>query len=186
MIRKGLRRIRRRFGGSTEAATASVGAVYSPQHEGHFAALAASAEETFERLGQVVASLPAPAAEQVQAGLARGLRRIRTAVRKGTAAAGQSGQLGHATAPLAAAFREVAVELEGAWTDAVALGAPSSGIESLAVFRDAAGRFSGAMARLPQSEDMALALQNALKGWEGMVVSGLERAVVGERGLDET
>jgi hypothetical protein len=186
MIRDRLLRLRRRLRRTPSAPAGGVGAGFTAAQTPEVAALATASDAAFARLTATLSPLPEPARGVVAAGLERGARGVRAAVRKGAAAGESTGQLGHVTAPLAAALRDAADHLDAAWAEAAPGGAPPSGRESLGVFRDAAGRFGGAMARLPGQPALGPALVAALERWEGMVSSGLERAVQGEMGPDET
>lgn len=186
MIRDRLRRLRHRLRGAPSAPAGGVGAGFTAAQTPEVTQLAATSDAAFARLAATLSPLPEPARGVVEAGLERGARGVRAAVRKGAAAGESTGQLGHVTAPLAAALRDAADHLDAAWGEAEAMGAPASGRESLGVFRDAAGRFGGAMARLPGQPALGPALIAALERWEGMVASGLERAAQGEVGPDET
>ena len=143
-------------------------------------------DAAFSRLTAVLEPLDEPARAVVVAGLERGAMGVRNASRKGVEAGRSSGQLGHVTAPIAASLRDAAAALEAAWTNALPLGAPATGLESLGVVRDAAGRFGGAMARLPAQPELGPALLAALERWEGMALTGLERAVTGAVGPEGT
>ena len=186
MIRDRLRRLRRRLRGAPSAAAGGIGAGFSAEQATEIVAFAAASDAAFARLVGTLAPLPAPARGVVEAGLERGARGVRAAARRGAASGTETGQLGHATAPLAAALRDAAGHLDTAWAEAEPGGAPLGGRASLGVFRDAAGRFGGAMARLPGQPALGPVLAAALDRWEGMVASGLERAVQGEAGPDET
>ncbi|MEC7948936.1 MAG: hypothetical protein VX265_15310 [Myxococcota bacterium] len=188
MIRDRLRRVARRLRGAATASAPAggVGAGFTASQAPEVSAVAALSDAAFARLAEALEPLPEPAHVIVSGGLEKGARGVRAAVRKGVAAGQETGQLGHVTAPLAAALRDAAKHLDAAWEAAEDSGAPASGRSSLGVFRDAAGRFGGAMARLPMQPALGPALAAALERWEGMVASGLERAVQGEAGPDET
>ena len=186
MIRDRLRRLSRRVRGKPPASTGGIGPGFRIEQSADVQSLADASDAAFDRLEAVLASMPEPARDRVAQGLARGALGVRTAVRKGVTAGQASGQLGHVTAPIAAALRDAAVHLETAWEDAESLGAPAAGREALGVVRDAGGRFGGAMARLPMQPALRPALVAALERWEGMALTGLERAVMGEAGPEGT
>ncbi len=182
-----LRSLARRLRGRPTAPppSAGVGAGFTRAQAPALQAFATASDAAFSRLSAIAAELPPAAAATVGAALESGARGVRKAVRKGVEAGADSGQLGHATAPLGAALRDAADLLDTAGAAAEVQGAPTDGRPSLSLFRDAAGRFGGALARLPAQPDLQVGLLTALERWEGMVVSGLERAVRGESGPDE-
>ena len=188
MIRDRLRELARRVRGgrAVPAASGGIGTGFRKEQAVGVEALVVASDAAFVRLTAVLEPLDEPARVVVAAGLERGAVGVRTAARRGLEAARATGQLGHMTAPVSAALRDAAVALEAAWKEAVPLGAPASGLESLGVVRDAAGRFGGAMARLPAQPALGPALLAALERWEGMTLTGLERAVAGAAGPEGT
>jgi hypothetical protein len=186
MIRDRLRRLSRRLRGASATPAGGIGPGFTAAQAPELQAFSAASDAAFARLAETLAPLPEPARERVGAALEKGARGMRAAVRKGVEAGQGTGQLGHVTAPIAQALRDAADHLDAAWSEAEPLGAPASGREALGVVRDAGGRFGGAMARLPMQPALGPALDAALDRWVGMALTGLERAVVGEAGPDET
>lgn len=188
MIRDRLRALARRARerSTTTTPSSGIGTGFREEHVVAFQQFVKESDAAFSRLEAVLEPLGEPARAVVAAGLERGAVGVRNASRKGVEAGRASGQLGHATAPIAAALRDAAAALEAAWTEALPVGAPDRGLESLGVVRDAAGRFGGAMARLPAQPELGPALAAAMDRWEGMSLTGLERAVTGSTGPEGT
>jgi hypothetical protein len=189
MIRDRFKRLAGRLRGKSSASAASspgIGAGFTPADSASLLAFSAASDLAFGRIEAQLASLDAEAAAPLREALQGGARLARGAARKGAKAGESSGQLGHATAPLGAALREAAERLEAAVAPAVAAGAPVAVGEVAQTARDAAGRFGGALARLPMRASLESGLLEALASWEGMVLPSIERAVVGDAGPDET
>ena len=172
------------------SAPASVGIGFQPPMDADFAALDPALAASFRRVDAALreawaagaGAAPGDAAAPLFDAFAAAERKLRAAAKAGVAAGMKSGQLGHATAPLAAAARDFAQRLPavvvgvyvvhpplprglGAWLAGLGPGATA-----------AADGLQAALARVPLAPALGPALLAAMSAYEADLLASLAPA----------